>query len=258
MEKRKFWNLFILLAVYVVTISFPLYLIPGIKDDIFVMQSIELALRAAYLVFIILFSIFTKLAKNYNGKTNVKNLLLLLPLFLVAFMNIFYWGVVAHINFNNVFKDFGPEGNHSYEIMLLFTVLITVAEEELLFRYILQKNLTIGHKIFRILVTASIFAACHFFELVFNHHGLFPPLESLQILLVFGIGIILGFLFEYTNNIFVPITFSLIYALCTDLFFPVAFTGVAPSYYITISCFAIGAAAYLVIFYFVMLKKENR
>lgn len=255
MEKRRFWNLFILLAVYIVTISFPIYLL---TQDIYVRAGVVLGLRAAYLVFIILFSIFTKLAKSYSGKTNLKNLFLLLPLFFVAFMNLFYWGVVTRSNFDTIFQKFSGGGNKSLEIMMLFSILITVAEEELLFRYIIQKNLTVGHKILRITISASIFAGCHVFNLLTAHGGIFPPVELLQILLVFGIGIILGFLFEYTNNIFVPILFSLIYALCSDMFIPIAFQGAQPSYFITISCFAVGAAAYILIFYYLMLKKENR
>lgn len=255
MEKRKFWNLFIILAVYIVTISFPIYLL---TNDIYVRAGVMLGLRTAYLIFIILFSIFSKLAKSYNGKPNYKNMLLLMPLFIVAFMNIFYWGVVVHSSFDTIFKKLSAEGNRSLEIMMLSSILVTVAEEELLFRYIIQKNLTIGHKILRIIITASIFAGCHVFNLLASYGGIFPPIELLQILLVFGIGIILGFLFEYTNNIFVPIIFSLIYALCTDLLFPVEFNGVHYSYYVTVGSFALGAAAYLLIYYFVMLKKENR
>ena len=255
MEKRRFWNLFILLAVYVVTVSFPTYFLW--TNNMYTIKGIELGMRVAYLVFIILFSIFTKLAKSYNGKPNYKNLFLLLPLFFVAFMNLFYWTVITRSNFDSI-VDKITNGDRMFEIMTLACIIVTVAEEELLFRYIIQKNLTVGHKILRITISASIFAGCHIFNLISFYGGLFPPIELLQILLVFGIGIILGFLFEYTNNIFVPITFSFIYALCNDMIIPVAFSNVHYSYYITISCFAIGAAAYLLIFYFLMLKKENR
>ena len=122
MEKRKFWNIFIILAVYIVTISFPIYLL---TNDIYVRAGVMLGLRTAYLIFIILFSIFSKLAKSYNGKPNYKNMFLLMPLFIVAFMNIFYWGVVVHSSFDTIFQKLSTEGNRSLEIMMLLNIINT-------------------------------------------------------------------------------------------------------------------------------------
>ena len=66
------------MLIYLIIICFPTYLF---TNDLYVIQGVELGLRTAFLVFVILFSIFTKIAKSYTGKTRFSNLFLLLPLF---------------------------------------------------------------------------------------------------------------------------------------------------------------------------------
>ena len=219
-------------------------------NDIYVRAIVMLSLRFAYLVFIILFSIFTKLARRYNGSTNIKNVFLLIPLFAVAFMDLFYWGVISRSSFSV-----------SWDALVglkIATIIVTVLEEEVLFRLVVQKNIMLGHKIIRILVSASIFAVAHIFTILFDGYPSIYPVELLQLIVLFGIGMFLGFLYEYTNNLLVPISFNLIYSFCTDLLFHNSFHGVSYKYYITIGSFLLFGAAYLLIFYFLMLKKENR
>lgn len=247
MNKKTFWLLFIALGVYLITIAFPIYLITG---DIATRMIVMLSLRSAYLVFIILFSIFTKLAKRYNGSSRIKNILLLSPLFLVAFMDLFYWGVVTHSKIS--FGDGLLTG------LKIATILVTVLEEEILFRLVVQKNIMLGHKIIRILISASIFALAHIFNILFAFYPVIYPVDLLQLIVLFSIGVILGFLYEYTNNIIVPISFNLLYSFCTDFFFHNSFVGVGKEYFFTIGGFLLFGAAYLCIFYFLILKKENR
>lgn len=247
MNKKRFWFLFLVLGIYLITISFPIYLL---TNDIYVRAIVMLSLRSAYLVFIILFSIFAKLIKGYNGSNRLKNILLLLPVFVVAFMDLFYWGVISH-------STFSVSGGLLLGLKIA-TIIVTVLEEELLFRLVVQKNLMIGHKIIRILISASIFAFAHIFTILFGGFPTIYPIELLQLIVLFVIGIILGFLYEYTNNIFVPISFNLIYSFCTDLLFHNSFFEASYKYYITICSFLLFGVAYLHIFYFLMLKKENR
>ena len=246
----------IALFIYLTFISFPTYIF---TNDLYVLRGVELGLRAGYLIFIILFSIFTKIAQTYTGKTRFKNLFLLLPLFFVSFINIFYLAVMR-TQFDNPFATiFTSDGVDVYNLLKLLTIIVTVVEEELLFRYIIQRNLTFGHKLVRITVTAAIFAACHFFFMLYDGLGTINPLDLFEIIFVFGIGIILGFLYEYTNNIIVPMTFNLIYSLCNYMLYKVSISNTTNwQYYLTISLFAVGAAGYLLIFYFLMLKRENR
>ena len=255
MEKKKFLYLGIILGVYLLLIAFPTYLF---TNDLYVLYGVELGLRISFLVFIIVFSIFSRIAKRYTGKTRFANLFMLLPVFFVAFFNLFYLAVVTKSAVNSPFGFFGSNGNNTLELLKFFCVIVTVVEEELLFRFIIQRNIPLGHKIVRILVTAAIFTLAHFFTMLYDARGMLNPIYLLELIFTFGVGVILGFLYEYTNNIFVPITFSFFYMVCNEMIYKIDLVGASYKFYVTATCFFVGAAAYLAIFYFFMLKRENR
>ena len=257
MKSKKIFYLGIILTIYLLVISFPTYLF---TKDMYVIKGVELGLRGAYLIFIILFSYFSPLRKMYTGKTRIWNLLLLLPLFFVAFMNLFYLGVVTGSSYESIFVQLQNDGEKISLVLTLLIVIVTAVEEEFLFRYVMQKNVTMAHKMVRILVTSAFFAASHFFIILYDGRGIINPINLISILLVFGIGIILGILYEYTNNLVVPITFNLIYSICScnDFYYSPTIAHASYQYYITISLFSLGAAIYILIFYFFMLKRENR
>ena len=125
MKNKNILYITIALAIYILFISFPTYLF--IKDDYTLCYIVEIILRSVYLVFIILFSIFTKLAKKYTGKTRFLNMLFLLPLFFVAFFNIFYLRVVTQSTteslWRNITNIFSPEGDHTLEILRLVLII---------------------------------------------------------------------------------------------------------------------------------------
>lgn len=260
MRNKKRLYLIIAIAIYALFVTFPTYLF---TNDPYVLKGIELGLRASYLVFIILFSFLTRIAKTYTGKTNWINIFLLLPLFFVSFVNIFYLGIVANVPVNNPFDAlFNNDGVVTLEVLKFLCIVVTVVEEELLFRYILQRNLSVGHKLVRILITSAVFAVSHFFTMLYAGNGVIIPIDLLEIVFYFGIGIILGVLYEYTNNIVVSITFSMIYSICGEMIYVIKLSSLnmpeGYPYYITMASFIVGAIAYILIFYFLMLKRENR
>ena len=261
MKNKNILYITIALVLYVLTISFPTYLF--VPDDPDMWYIVEIILRTIYLIFIVLFSIFTKLAKKYTGKTRYWNMLILLPLFFVAFFNIFYLRVTGSSSveslWNKLTEIFSTSSDHTHDILKFVSVIITVVEEELLFRFILQKNLSLGHKFVRIAITAAVFAACHFFTMLYDVAGKIEnPLQLLEILFVFGIGMILGVLYEYSNIIFYSMSFNMIYSLSASVY-PISITTSAGyKLYLISSLFLLGAAAYICLFYFVILKKEQR
>lgn len=259
MKNKNILYISIALVIYVLFISFPTYLF---VNDPVLYYAIEITLRGVYLIFIILFSIFTKLAKTYTGKTKWMNMLFLLPLFFVAFFNVFYLRVVGGSSVESLWSSitniFSGAGDRTYEILKFCTVIITVVEEELLFRFLLQKNINLGHKFVRIAITAAVFAICHFFTILYNGYEFMHPIQLLEILFVFGIGIILGVLFEYTNNIFYSMAFNMIFSLGASIYAIDLATTSGYQIYLTSSLFAVGAAAYICLFYFVILKKDQR
>ena len=258
---RKLNLLYIIIALvtYVAIITFPVYLF---TNDMLAIRIVELSLRVAYLIFIILFSYLTKLAKEYTGATRYSNLFLLLPIFFVAFTNIFYLGVIkGKASIYNPFSDV-------LTTLLFSSLVVSAIEAEILFRFIIQRNLTLSHKIVRILVAAAVYAATYFFVIFYSDLSINPetgkivfmnPIDLLEVVFQFGIGIILGFLYEYTNNLAVPVAFNIIYTLSNQILFKVRLSSNPDwTYYLTISLIAVYAISYLCIFYFLMLKKENR
>ena len=259
MKNKNILFITISLVVYVLLISFPTYLF---TDDPIILFTVEVIIRSVFLVFIVLFSIFTKLAKSYTGKTKWMNMLILLPLFFVAFFNVFYLRVVTGSSvdgfWNSLISIFDPKNERTFEILRFVAIVITVVEEEILFRFLLQKNLNLGHKFVRIAITAAVFTACHFFGMLYDGYGVINPLQLLELLFVFGIGMILGVLYEYTNNIYYSMSFNMIFSLQASIF-PIALAySSGYKIYLTSALFAIGAAAYICLFYFVILKKEQR
>lgn len=256
MNNKKNIYIVVILFIYLAIISFPTYLL---TSDLYVLYGVELGLRIGYLIFILIFTILTKMFKTYTGKTRFSNLFLLLPLFFVAFFNVFYLAVITKSSIPNpldaVFKS---NGNNTLEILKFLSLIVMVVEEEILFRFIIQRNITFGHKIVRILITSALYALAYFFAMLYDMRGIINPIELISIIFVFGIGIILGFLYEYTNNIIVPITFSMIYTICNEMLYKISLSNANYKYYVTVSCFLAGAALYLVIFYFFMLRRENR
>ena len=250
------WSIVIVLIIYLAIISFPTYLF---TNDAYVLYGVELGIRIAYLIFIVIFSIFTKLFKTYTGKTRFSNLFLLLPLFFVAFFNIFYLAVVTKSSIPNPLDSvFNSDGNNTLEILKFASLIVMVVEEELLFRFIIQRNITLGHKVVRILITSAFYALAYFFSMLYDGRGVVLPIDLIYIIFIYGIGVILGFLYEYTNNILMPITFSLIYTICNEMLYKISLSSASYKYYLTAVFFALGATLYLLIFYFFMLKRENR
>lgn len=258
-RQQKLLYIGIALVTYVFIIAFPVYLF---TNDLLVIRIVELSLRVAYFVFIIIFSILTKLAKSFTGQTRFSNLFLLLPLFFVAFTNIFYLSVIkGTVVVFNPFTD-------AINALWFVSLIVGCVEMEILFRFIIQKNLTLGHKLVRILVAAAIYAITYISITFYSELSINPetgkiafmaPIDLFEVVFQFGIGIILGFLYEYTNNLIVPVTFNIIYTLSNQILFKVRLSSYPEwPYYVTIILMAVFAASYLCVFYFLMLKKENR
>ena len=258
-KQKKLLYIGIALVAYILVIAFPIY---PITNDVLTINIVMLSLRVAYLIFIIVFSILTKIAKSYTGQTKLSNLFLLLPLFFVAFTHIFYLGAIkGSVTVYNPFSD-------AINSLRFFSLMVACVEAEILFRFIIQKNLTLGHKLVRILVAAAIYALTllsitFYSELSFNPEtqtiSFMAPIDAIEVVFQFGIGIILGFLYEYTNNLVVPITFSIVYTISNQILFPLRLSSNPEwPFYVTITLMGVFAAAYLCIFYFLMLKKENR
>lgn len=262
MQKKQLLNtlilviLFLMIAVLPYDIFFP--------SSIVAQCHLKITLLVCYLVFAILFIHFTKIRAVYTGKTKVSNIFWLLPLFFIAFTNLFYDAVIMGTPVLNIFTSISNafKTNPEFEIYEIVIVILASICEEIIFRYVLQKNLLIAHKMIRIFVAAAIFAIFHITDFLAAILKLnLEPIKLLQIVYAFFIGIVLGVLYEYTNNIFVPIAFHILFNLCNDTIynaFASSGTGAGWPFYVNAICFGAFGLAYIAVFYFIILKKENR
>ena len=250
MERKKFWHIVILLIVFIISVSFPVGSLIHDPNTILIVQS---SIIAAFIVFAIIYINITKIAHFFQGKTNIINTILLSPLFAVAFCNLFYMNVIQNTPVYIRWEDL------NVWLHLLLILLVAFAEE-LLFRYIIQKNLKMRSKFGKIMIASSIFAVCHIFTIVARWDLTNPSswnwFDLSMIVYTFYVGVVLGFLYEYTNNILWPIIFHFIFNFINDLLFYVNDWSVP--YLINVLCFAVFGVAYMCLFYFVLTKREHR
>lgn len=249
MERRKFWDIIILILVFIASVMFPINLI---TDDSLIRIIVRIVLLALFIAFTIIFAALTKIAHLFQGKINNRNMFLLLPLFAIAFCNLFYLTVIQKGTIGVIWNvDF---------ILSIVQALLTALAEELLFRFVIQKNLQIKSRLVKILIASAIFAVCHIFTII-SYWNLTAPstwnwFDVSMIGYTFFIGVCLGFLYEYTNNIVLPIIFHFFFNLINNVWFAVSEWSVP--YLINCLCFAVFGIAYICLFYFVFTKRENR
>ena len=251
MERKRFWDIVILLLVFVVSVSFP---IGSITNDVDIIIGVKSGILAAFIVFAILFIHFTGIAHLFQGKTRIKNMFLLSPLFLVAFCNLFFFIVFQPGSLGK-----GTTWNLTLFLAIILS-LLTAVSEELVFRFAIQKNLRIQSKFLKIFIASSLFALCHVLTVVSGWNLAKPAtwnwFDLTMIVYVFFIGICLGVLYEYTNNIVLPIAFHFIFNFINDnLFYVESWTL---PYLFNCLGFAAFGIAYICLFYFVFTKREDR
>ena len=85
MERNRFWNIAIMLLVFILCVAFPISLI---TVDILTIRIVRISLLAAFIIFALIYIKLTGIAHLFQGRLNLKNTLLLSPLFLIAFSSI--------------------------------------------------------------------------------------------------------------------------------------------------------------------------
>lgn len=249
MDRRKFWDIIILILVFIACVMFPINII---TQDMWIRIYVRIGLLVFFIAFTIFFAYVTKIAHLFQGKSNVRNILLLLPLYVVAFCNLFFLTVIQKGTVGVIWNlEFG---------LYILLALLTAFAEELLFRFVIQKNLTFQSKLVKILIASAIFTVCHIFTII-SYWDLTNPsswnwFELTMLGYTFYIGVCLGFLYEYTNNLVMPIIFHFFFNLINNVWFGVSEWTVP--YLINCLCFAAYGVAYLCLFYFVFTKRENR
>ena len=184
----SFYDLLIYALLFVFVIAFPVDLIPV---SFLYQQVIRIGLRLLLLIYFA-YIIYKNRIKIF-GIANKLNLLFCVPFVAVAFSNL----IAASIDggfIPNTYSD-------SLFAVNIVSTFIQVIIEEIVFRLFIHNSLVNTSSIKRIFGGAAIFALCHLLNII-NVRTLDALVTVLvQVVYTFGLGILLGFLYEYSHSL---------------------------------------------------------
>lgn len=242
MNKSRMIDNIILIVLLIGVSTFPVNLL---VKDIFWYYVIEALLMAAVLLFLLYYERRHPDVVPYQGRFNLRHFIWLLPSFLIVFSNFIYALILK--------EPYVGSFSYHYIPQAIFIVL-NVIVEEYIFRKHLLGNLNHSKKIIRILIAAAIFALCHL-TLFFST---FNPASLIVVAYSFGLGIVLGLFYCYTNSLYPCILLHLLFNIINDFLFEIMFNvGTALWYYLINVIVAIVVTLYLLFVYLFVLKKSE-
>lgn len=207
----------------------------------------EIALRLVFLLYF--YFTIRRSGRRFYGDENWKEIAILSPLFLICFSNMFVCAVYpTRVTFELFDKYFA--------LQALLDVL-TAFVEEIVFRFSFHNSLRISNRLVRIVASAGIFAAFHALNLL---NG-FAISTLIQIVYAFGLGLVLGFLYEYGHSIIMCIVLHFLFNFVNGTLFDTIFISYnlpITNYLIINGCVAGVIAIYMLVIFLIRYKKVNR
>ena len=239
----KLYTLIILVLLYIAVISFPFSLL--VNDT--VATILDMVLKAMFLVVAFISIKKYQLSElRFLPSKNAK-LLLLIPLLVLTFSNwIYIWIFRSPLNSS---IDGGAL------TLTLFSTLITVFCEELLFREVMHDCLKefIKQDYLRILIAATIFALLHFLNLFYGVDFL---MVLAQVGYAFILGLVLGLIKEKGAGIIAFVSFHFLFNAFNNDLFSILYKGEWNANFVIINVI-IGACVvgYGILMYFLIKPK---
>lgn len=242
MKKTNALDILFVSFIFLFFVSFPFDL--WIKSSFYLYLAETLA-RFIFVVFLLMYNHFKKLVTIpicHFKKTD----LLLLPLLPILFCNFYYL-----LEMRNGFQITLDE---TFFIQIVFQISVALSEE-LLFRSLIQNCLSLKKALTRIFVSSLIFALfhlTHFFS-SFNLISLFIPLYT------FGLGFLLGFIYEWSEKNFLYICgYHFLFNLINQVLYTYML-NVGENYLFYVNAVCVGAfgAVYLIFLLF-LSKRVNK
>ena len=242
MTKSKLLDTLILILVYIGISCLPFSLF-GLSETLVLIFRI----LGQLVIFFLFRLILKKSPLKFKERTyNRFNMILFIPVFVLCFSNFFNL-----LNPNNYF-EFIFSINFLLGILLSFCVAFN---EEYLFRSIIIDNIENSEKPFvKVIISASIFAACH----LTSFFSTFNPIDLIQVVYTFGLGIVLGMIYVYTESLWYCVLFHFAYNLVNSDFAQfIKYPNVDYLYYLINASVGLIVAVYLVVIYFLFLRKTK-
>ena len=242
----KYSDLLLFILIFVFVAAFPVDLLPiDYAYKLLVLIGLRLMLLSYYIYIIIKWRI------KIFGVENIKNLLFCIPFVLIGFSNI----IATKID-----GTFGPIVTEPLVMVFLsILTLLTAITEEIIFRLFIQNALYRTSSVKRIFASAGIFALMHLLRMV-NVSSIDALISVLlQTVYTFGLGLLLGVLYEYSHSL----VGAIILHFCFNFFNDTLFTYLncnpsTLSYYLSAVGTAIIVGIYALLITIFIFRKYNR
>ena len=245
--KFRFSDLLIFALLFIFVAAFPVDLF---KIDASYKLLIQISLRLLILFYYFYVCFVNRI--NIFKFQNLRRALLFIPFLLACFSNLIAFGLDGA-------QTVGITMTSEYLSLLIIYHFLGAVVEEFLFRLFIQSALVRVGSIKRILYGAAIFALFHFLNMVniSTVDGLVTVL--IQVAYNFGLGILLGFIYEYTYSL--PICIFLHFAFNFFNTVLYQYMGCVTSnfaFYLTAVVIALVLAIYTFLIYWFVLRRNDR
>lgn len=241
MTKNKIYDLSIIILLYIGISCIPFSLIPIPSFLVTIFQIISQIIIFGLVLFILKKSPLKKSAE----KKSSKEFIAFLPLFIICFSNFFCLLI--------------PESNiaFSFSFPLLLEIVLSILiawNEEYIFRLLLINNLDESKTtLYKILISSCIFALCHLTHFI----STLNPVALIDVVYTFGVGLILGFIYVYSESLALVFVFHSFYNIINNNLAQnwISYGNNAFLYYLINIIVGLVAGIYLLVLYLLKLKK---
>ena len=245
--KFRFSDLLIFGLLFIFVAAFPV-------DLFHIEETYKLLIQISLRLLILFYYIYICYVHRINifKFQNLKRLLLFVPFLLASFSNLIAYGLDGCHNI-------GVTMTSGYLSLFIIYHFLGAIVEEFLFRLFIQSALVKVGSIKRIIYGAAIFALFHLLNMVniSSVDGLVTVL--LQVVYSFGLGILLGFVYEYTYSLPACILLHFSYNFFNTVLYK--YLGCVTSdfaFYMTAVVIAIVLIAYTFLVYWFVLRRNDR
>ena len=245
--KFKFSDLLLFSLLFIFVVAFPVDLFP-------IDEAYRLLIKISLRLCILFYYIYICSTKRINifKFSNLKRLVLFVPFLLACFSNLIAYGFDSSV-------PMSVNMSESIFSLLIIYYFLGAVIEEFLFRLFIQSALVNVGSLKRIIYGALLFALFHLLNIVniSSVDGLITIL--IQVVYSFGLGILLGFIYEYTYSLPSCIVFHFIFNFFnTALYEYLGCVTSDFSFYLTAVVIALVLIIYTFLIYFFVLRKNTR
>lgn len=244
--KLQLIDLLIYILLFIFVVSLPVDLL---RIELAYELIIRIGLRVILLIFFI-YVIWKNKIKVF-GNSTFKELLIFLPFFIICFSNIFASLIGGGFD---IVKSSG--------LVLFLEILLCLVGavlEEIVFRLFIQTSLVNRSPLSRIILTALIFALCHLINVVNVRSAMAFVNVLIQTVYTFGLGLVLGFIYEYSHSLVFVAILHFAFNLFNDVLYGF-FGGYTTDlvFLLTAVVVAMLAAAYGIVLYIKKYRNMER